>query len=437
MTSTANDTRISAIVASRCDVLRVAVKKGFSSPTIGGGMEGDGVYGSLPILVKGGSLLWDRTSPYHRIEGRYQRLVLLLGIIIDQSVQRDDGWVSICSGFLNEAFGDEHRRYLLSVLAEAGAIVMDEWRYSRSGRRSRRCRLSDEYAALPFEEVEIPQEYWLRYKVQQDNRREFIVASSPVLMGLWNDLQCLSLHPAYESVLPQFREEEWRKEWAWLRSIDCIERRCFSFNCALGRGRVYTTFSSTPSVLRSFALLDGDPVTAIDVTSSQPFLHGTLIEPGEEKNRYMDSVLSGRFYEDIGKAGGCGEDMSRGDLKRAVFTEVFYGRTRLVEKAPIWSAFKKLYPTLADVITVKKRENYRRLAVEMQDLEAQIIIYDAVPAMRSAASDLKVLTVHDAIYVNEEYIPLAKEVLAAAFMRHTGYAPALKVETSNPRLLRR
>ncbi|MSU72007.1 MAG: hypothetical protein EXS43_06650 [Opitutus sp.] len=319
----------------------------------------------------------------------------------------------------------------MNILAKAGAIEREaHWAFHGGALRTKRCRVSPKWAALPGQFFSVTPSIFERYETHRKEQRQRAMESHEGNMAFWDDIQHLSLHPDYVAAIPHFSPSEWKKRMAWSHSIHHINRSDFDFTDGHRVGRIYTTFCSTPSLLRRYALLDGAPVVGIDVKCSQPFLHGTLLGACEEKDRFMASVLSGNFYEDIGEASGIVADIPRKKLKEMVFGQVFYGRNRFDDIAPLWTAFTRLYPQFAAAITEKKLTDYRALSIEMQDLEAKIVLRDAVPALRQAVPGIRVLTVHDAIYVAPQHVDNAKAALKQAFLRKTGYSPALAEQPS-------
>lgn len=362
---------------------------------------------------------------------RFQRAVLVLGLIIKRSILFRKEWVPITGDFVYELAGKEDGREILQILAEAGAIDPEKgWVFRRGRPRPKRYRVSGKFASLRGQSFQIQPELWQRYQTQRIRRRQRSIDSHEGNKAFWDDLQHLSLHPDYVEQIPRFSASEWKKRMAWSHTIHQIRVRDFDFADGNRVGRIYTTFCSTPSLLRRYALLDGHSVVGIDVKCSQPFLHGSLIGACDEKDRFMASVLSGRFYEDLADAAGIGADIGRDTLKTMVFREVFYGRTRYDDPGLLWMAFQRLYPQLASAIVEKKRADYRALSVEMQDLESDIILRDAVPALRQAIHGIRLLTVHDALYVHPQHVDTAKAALKRAFLRHTGYSPALALQPS-------
>ena len=274
-------------------------------------------------------------------------------------------------------------------------------------------------------------------RIRALRKAEFQAAinAAPIYATLWEDLNHISLHSSWKTAMPVFSKSEEARAWAWKLSAYQLESHRFSFLCDPREGfdlpgRLYTTFTSTPSGLRKYALLDGAPLTCIDVKASQPFLHATLIPEGAEKTRYLGAVRSGDFYKELGAAAGL--KLPRDKIKKKTFAEVFYGRPLPAGASPIWDAFSRLYPSVAQAITERKTPDYRRLAVEMQYLEAEIILHNALPRLKALDPRVRVLTVHDALYVRSDHVELAVSCLQSAFQARTQHQPEFKIEAQTP-----
>ena len=359
---------------------------------------------------------------------------LVLAEMLRVSIERKRDEVPLSWAWVRSLVGDSKSRNLISKLKEMGAIVPAGLRGPWYFKIPNRYRFTSNYKRLPIGPVELGPKLVLRYKEHHENLIREAFSSAPVYKVLWEDLRHLSLHASWVNCMPSFSASEWMKEWSWLRSVERIATKECYFSCTRAKpgvsdlpGRLHTTFCSTPGALRKYALIDGAPVTCIDVKASQPYLHSTLIPDCEEKRRYLQLVKSGRFYEELAAAGKMTE-APRTKIKQQVFTYVYYGRNEAAEHSPLWTAFRSLFPRLAEAIWRIKQNGHQLLPIKMQFLEANIILHTAVPALKEREPEARVLTVHDAIYVRTEYVNTALECLRDAFQTHTGDSPEFNVE---------
>ena len=90
------------------------------------------------------------------------------------------------------------------------------------------------------------------------------------------------------------------------------------------------------------------------------------------------------------------------------------------------TAFAELYPELTEAIRERKAGDYTRLSKDMQSLEAEIILHNSIPRIRKRAPGIRILTVHDAIYVPEHMELTVRAEIVGAFKETLGIVPSLR-----------
>ncbi len=80
---------------------------------------------------------------------------------------------------------------------------------------------------------------------------------------------------------------------------------------------------------------------------------------------------------------------------------------------------------MANIISYFKKVNYKDLAIELQRVEADIMINSIVP--RLAEKKIFVLTIHDSILTTPNNAELVKEVIMKEFKKFN-LQPALKIK---------
>ena len=327
--------------------------------------------------------------------------------------------------------GDDARRRVLRSLQHIGAICAAD-RANRRCDDPRQFTLTNEYRQQPLGTLPLSNNAKQRIQRSRHYSLEQSLKTSAVCRALWEDLHHASLHPSWIQAMPLFSEKDYAKQWSWTSSaelllsgrptLSCRQRDDFDLP-----GRIYTSFSSTPSALRKYALIDGEPLVCIDVKACQPFLHATLIEDCEERRRYLANVNSGQFYEDLAAEAGL-LSLSRAKIKERVFQDIYYGPNQLAYQSPVKDAFARRYPKLSTQIALKKGGDFRTLPIEMQHLEAKIVLYTAVAGLKLAHPRIRLLTVHDSVYVPKRHAEITCEHLHLAFVQHCGSSPEFRVE---------
>lgn len=164
-------------------------------------------------------------------------------------------------------------------------------------------------------------------------------------------------------------------------------------------GRLFTNLTNFPKRLRQFVHIDGQPLWDVDVAACQPLMLSALYEGKHdaERTKYLDAVLSGKFYERLAAAASVKYD-DRDKLKEDVFCYVLYGSPH---DHPLWVAFRSLYPVLAEKISAMKEGGLSSLPVLMQKLEATAMIDGA--AMACVTANIPIITIHDGFLCKKEH----------------------------------
>ena len=110
-------------------------------------------------------------------------------------------------------------------------------------------------------------------------------------------------------------------------------------------------------------------------------------------------------------------------FKVRFFRKVFYSKEGENEEREI---FKKLFPSVANIISYYKKVNYKDLAIELQRVEADIMINSVVP--RLAEKKIFVLTIHDSILTTPDNVELVKEIIMNEFKKYNLH-PTLKIKS--------
>ena len=199
--------------------------------------------------------------------------------------------------------------------------------------------------------------------------------------------------------------------------------------------RMHHNISNLASVFRKHLHIDNKPLGQIDITNSQPlflYIHLTGIEgiDKQELIRYGETCLKGNFYEAI--ANKCGfklTDQRRKVFKQRVFASIFFGKHYQLS-TDVEQAFKELYPTIYNYITVMKQENsYKVISHILQKSEAEFI-YKAITYIdkKTGLHKVPLLAIHDCIVTTQENLNTVCELLKEYFILQLDIMPALKVE---------
>ncbi len=305
----------------------------------------------------------------------------------------------------------------------------------RPGKNSIEYRFCQEYRGRKFRRVPIHDRKLdsriERHRLNRDakaigtsNAREFIRQN--VMNGLEMDVAA-----AREYVLAKEYADDNQKTRR-LIIIDLFERKGHGFSTD-SAGRYYHILTSLPRDLRRFVTWKGHGLFAIDVSNCQPALHATLYkEECWEKTRFIDLVSTNQFYGHLNAQlehpYDLESDEEKGILKGEVFHHVFYGSPHVLQKAPLTRIFEEEFPILAELMREKKWRFKKDLPVQMQELEANIVlnrIAEEIICDRTP-DDFCLISIHDCLVTTEENVEEVKQAMERKFEEALGFRLPVK-----------
>jgi hypothetical protein len=224
------------------------------------------------------------------------------------------------------------------------------------------------------------------------------------------------------------------------------------------QGRVHSIVTRTARELRAALRIDGQRLVNVDIVNAQPLLVSLLLhnhtnrkEKGERggsstitmckcdnyfENRYLqanaddarhyvDLCENGVFYEYVEKHAGV-VGLSRSDLKKKVFRDVFFGRSQVV--TDLTRFFAAEFPTIMGVIRSVKRRDYCDAGRTLQKIESGLMIHKVCRRLMLEHPAVPVITLHDSIMTTPENVELVRSVMAEEFER-VGLHPKFKLES--------
>jgi len=172
-------------------------------------------------------------------------------------------------------------------------------------------------------------------------------------------------------------------------------------------GRMHTNFTTLKSVLRkNCILIDGGEPTEFDIKNSQPlFLTKLIIDSGskwvdqDELSFFKGLTMNGTYYDFLEEKYDLKDRKEAKDLTYKVLFSV-NKPTNKPDKI-----FRKYFPTIYKFIQLYKKEHkdYRALAHELQRQESNFIFNKLVKHIMLVHPDIKIITVHDSIIVNNKH----------------------------------
>src|SRR5262249_15458679 len=141
--------------------------------------------------------------------------------------------------------------------------------------------------------------------------------------------------------------------------------------------------------------------------------------------KLMEECERGAFYKSLMREGE-----TLGSVKKRVLT-AFYSRNRKVAERrwanKMKARIRRIYPSLAAMLSDLKTKDYRRAAHLMQHFEAAIVIHRVCGRLMREHRDIPLLTLHDGLFTTAQHISTVERVMRAEFAK-IGVSPTLKRE---------
>lgn len=202
--------------------------------------------------------------------------------------------------------------------------------------------------------------------------------------------------------------------------------------------RVFTFLSSLATKSRAdlyHADYPEERLFNLDIRNSQPFLLNVKLKQRYADNglpypadtqRYRQETAEGMFYEKSADAHGlkADEDRARKEFKGRMFASLLFCKIQHTEKSTLGQWFIKHYPHVYALIWAGKRHDYTQLAIEMQRIEASLVVDTVLPALQ--ARGIWCASIHDSIICLERDVPVAMALLSQAFEDAAGIAPSIE-----------
>jgi hypothetical protein len=220
----------------------------------------------------------------------------------------------------------------------------------------------------------------------------------------------------------------------WKNHVEKIEKGTFQFSCSVRVGRVYYNITSMPSQLRNFLRYQGDELFYLDYSNFQPFLFNKILKekygnelPADAK-KYIELTCEGLFYAEVKQhieAAGI-EIKDPASFKTEFFGRVFFSSEK--RKYKYRTVFEQYFPSVSATISEVKKGNFKALSIQLQKLEAQIVISTILNEITGQKPDAFVLPIHDALICEKEMFVYVQRLMIERAEQIIGCRPKIKFE---------
>lgn len=201
-----------------------------------------------------------------------------------------------------------------------------------------------------------------------------------------------------------------------------IERDLFTFRDTTCN-RVHTNITNLKKEFRTCLSLEKskEKLVEIDICNSQPLLFNYfLLKEYENKPipedvlEYIELTSTGKLYDKISEEKGFNPEQ-RNEFKKSFFKEIFYCDTKMNQIYDMSSWFNVRFPNVYYLVIKLKRNDYKKLAIAMQKLEAKVMIDGVATKYFEQEPDGFILTVHDSIITTESNVDLIYNLIIDEF----------------------
>lgn len=351
---------------------------------------------------------------------------ILFGRIIDKR-KNSESYTNLNYDILRDIISKRHCRRFLTELMQWGIIETDGL-WSR-GNKSKGYRLTAHYRDRQYSKTSITKKRMIDKIESARNRHNEEISN----MKGYRD--CLY----WIKELRIDTKSAWNHISGWdSRSDRYMMYRMFIDMIASGNifyvvdskaARFHTNLSNLPSELRQYLHIKGyhqHKIKQVDITNSQPLLFALTLSQSpkidpQERDRMMNLVLDGKFYEEFNET-----KKDRDKFKREFFRDVLYGEGGY--ETPMTKAFARKFPSYDALIREMKSKDYKSLSIAMQKEEAKVI-YQAVDAFaRETRYQAPILTIHDSLVTIEPFAHIADQVLKRTFLDRYQVIPTTTIK---------
>lgn len=453
----------------------------------------------------------------------------------NKDVNEVDGYIPIHSKTLQDMIGRSYHEYL-SYLVATGVLLCNGWHHEGV---SRKYKFHPDYDKGGIREYEYGISKWLESNLTGVKKRKKRVSPDQLTVGSDSDVQANVLErlplkskfltltekheyntimrgkfphvykwfdegdilidsgPAhrYNETIYKMREVGFlKKEFKWNKKVKAmvgkyprnqyyqglvnirdIESKEYMNHFDTSVFRYYSSLTMMPKDLRGYIKWGNQPLIAIDIKNSQPYLLSLLTNPnfwsikGTELNTlsiynlpynesytnhypipdlitlcnflarqperlelYKQAVSSGELYEIMkghlpNKPDGSA--YSREEIKSKMFLVLFTNNEATHQK---WASFKrefaKVFPGIFSIICLIQAGGADKLPVLLQRIESYLFYYRILPVLKKDFPNLPVFTIHDSIVTVHGQEDAVAEVMLAELQKGVGLPVALKIE---------
>ena len=370
----------------------------------------------------------------------YILTLLYYGRVLNESKTKET-FIPLSAKILHNVLND-YKNYLTKLIS--WGIIETNNRYE-VGKSSKGYRFTPQYAQAGFRKTEIHSKRIIK-KVTDYRNSQTKELTKMEHIHIWNCLKSISIDSEEARAYINDSNLEAEKYFSYLIAVDMIEDGTFFQSVDKTAGRVHNNITNLSRNLRPFLRYNGQRLFEIDIVSSQPFLFNVLINEALKnpsflsyledinKNVNVSYVADVETYKSLTSQGVIYEYLmeklkateTRQEFKIRFFRSVLYCKENPKYISKDRRRFKELFPTVSEIISFYKKEDYRQLAIQLQRKEAEIMINSI--SKRLAEKGIFILTIHDSILSTADNTDIIKQIIKDEFQNKYGLTPTIKIK---------
>lgn len=260
---------------------------------------------------------------------------------------------------------------------------------------------------------------------------------------------------------------------AAMHNIAAIEMGAYNAKIDSNVHRLHSAITNMQKDYRNFLKYDGQELTAIDISNSQPLLLTILFNPDfwdkesdayinighlpeniqsrfsdelldeiktyvasipeDSKSEYIIKASSGEVYEFMmdkanGQYPGCCKDKKDAKIMMLI---AFFSSNRFLnqEGAHLKKVFSETFPEIYELIKMSKVNDKSDFACLLQSVESEIILHRCCKRIWDEGGHrMPVFTIHDSIATTAENVEFVKNIMDEELTKAAGVHPHFKIE---------
>ena len=258
---------------------------------------------------------------------------------------------------------------------------------------------------------------------------------------------------------------------AAMHNIAAIEMGAYNAKIDSNVHRLHSAITNMQKDYRNFLKYDGQELTAIDISNSQPFLLCILFNPDfwdrdsdayinighlpeniqklfrpslvseikkhiaatsvTEFQEYIREASAGNLYEFM-QSEINNPEIDRSRVKTMILITFFSDNRYISQKtedAALKRRFRALFPKIYELIALCKRSRKNRFACLLQSVESEIILHRCCKRIwDEGGHKIPVFTIHDSIATTAENVKFVRNIMDEELTRAAGVHPSFKTE---------